>query len=149
MVVIFVSLVTTWADRWTFRDHASWTLGELLFFVLPGVVLFLVAGLLFPPEPADLRSLLRSKHAEDRTGALAVLLHATAPVVRGLEKTIELYPDNLLFETDFPHPTSMSPGPASTASAPHVYADRALGGLAEDLIGKVLHHNAARVYHLD
>ena len=26
--------------------------------------------------------------------------------------------DNILYETDFPHPTSMSPGPASAAAAP-------------------------------
>lgn len=67
----------------------------------------------------------------------------------GLGRAIELYPDNLLFETDFPHPTSMSPGPRSIADPPRVYADRALGGLPDDLIGKVLHDNAARVYHLD
>ena len=62
---------------------------------------------------------------------------------------IEAYPDNILYETDFPHPTSMSPGPASTADHPRDFAERTLAGLPEESIAKVLHHNAARVYHLD
>jgi predicted TIM-barrel fold metal-dependent hydrolase len=67
----------------------------------------------------------------------------------GVQRAIEVFPDNLLFETDFPHPTSMSPGPASSATRPRDYAERALGSLPEDLIGKVLEGNAARVYHLE
>ncbi len=67
----------------------------------------------------------------------------------GVKKAIEIFPDNILYETDFPHPTSMSPGPKSTAEHPRVYADRVLGQLPEDLIRKVVHANAARVYHLD
>ena len=68
---------------------------------------------------------------------------------QALGKAIELYPDNILYETDFPHPTSMSPGPQSTADHPRDYAERALGDLPEELIEKVVHGNAARVYHLD
>jgi predicted TIM-barrel fold metal-dependent hydrolase len=60
----------------------------------------------------------------------------------------ELYPDNLMYETDFPHPTSMSPGPATIAVHPHEYAAQALGGLSDELIGKLLHDNAARVYRV-
>ena len=33
----------------------------------------------------------------------------------------QLGADNILYETDFPHPTSMSPGPASTAQRPDDY----------------------------
>jgi predicted TIM-barrel fold metal-dependent hydrolase len=66
----------------------------------------------------------------------------------GLKKAIEIYPDNLLYETDFPHPTSMSPGPASAAEHPRDYADRVLGGLPEPVIGKLVHGNAAAVYRL-
>jgi predicted TIM-barrel fold metal-dependent hydrolase len=66
----------------------------------------------------------------------------------GLQRAIELFPDNLLFETDFPHPTSMSPGPKSTAVHPREYAEKTLGDLPEQLIGNVLQHNASRVYHL-
>ena len=35
----------------------------------------------------------------------------------------QLGADNILYETDFPHPTSMSPGPASSGSAPDDYLD--------------------------
>ena len=57
--------------------------------------------------------------------------------------------DNVLYETDFPHPTSMSPGPASGAIAPDVYVDEVLGDLPEATRRKILHDNAARLYHLD
>lgn len=66
----------------------------------------------------------------------------------GVQRAIELFPDNLLFETDFPHPTSMSPGPKSTAVHPREYAEKTLGSLPEQLIGNVLQINASRVYHL-
>ena len=61
---------------------------------------------------------------------------------------IELYPDNMLYETDFPHPTSMSPGPQTPAVPPREYAADALGGMSRDVVQKVLHDNAARVYHV-
>jgi predicted TIM-barrel fold metal-dependent hydrolase len=67
----------------------------------------------------------------------------------GLAKAIELYPDNILYETDYPHPTSMSVGPQSAAVHPREYASRVLGGVAETSIEKVLHGNAARLYGLE
>ena len=39
-----------------------------------------------------------------------------------ITRAAELYPDNLMYETDFPHPTSMSPGPATIAQHPREYA---------------------------
>jgi predicted TIM-barrel fold metal-dependent hydrolase len=66
----------------------------------------------------------------------------------GVRKAIELYPDNVLYETDFPHPTSMSPGPQSVAERPRDYAERVLADLPESSLRKVLHDNAARVYRL-
>jgi len=57
-------------------------------------------------------------------------------------------PDNLLYETDFPHPTSMSPGPASEALAPKDFIAEKLGYLGPEVLQKVLHDNAAGVYHL-
>ncbi len=66
-----------------------------------------------------------------------------------LSQTIERYPNNILYETDFAHPTSMSPGPATPAVAPRQYASEVLGKLPRDLAGKILHDNAARVYHLE
>ena len=64
-------------------------------------------------------------------------------------KAIELHADNILYETDFPHPTSMSPGPQSAADHPRDYAERVLGDLPEAAVAKVLHDNAARLYGLD
>lgn len=66
-----------------------------------------------------------------------------------LVRAAELYPDNLMYETDFPHPTSMSPGPATIAQHPRDYAEQALGDLPAQTIGKLLHDNAARVYRVD
>jgi predicted TIM-barrel fold metal-dependent hydrolase len=67
----------------------------------------------------------------------------------GVQRAIELFPDNMMFETDYPHPTSMSPGPKSTALRPRDYAEKTLGGLPEHLQRKVLESTAARVYNLD
>ena len=44
---------------------------------------------------------------------------------------IELYPDNIMFETDFPHPTSMSPGPATSAIRPDLYIEQAFAVVSE------------------
>ena len=65
-----------------------------------------------------------------------------------IARAIELYPDNMLYETDFPHPTSMSPGPATPALPPRDYATEALGALPEAAVAKVLHGNAARIYRV-
>ena len=62
---------------------------------------------------------------------------------------LDLYPDNVMFETDFPHATSLSPGDNSVALSAH---DTILANLADvpaDLLEKVLHGNAKRVYNLD
>jgi predicted TIM-barrel fold metal-dependent hydrolase len=56
---------------------------------------------------------------------------------------------NVLYETDFPHPTSMSPGPASSAVSPPEYLEEHFGHLPEETLRKVLHDNAARLYKLD
>ncbi len=61
----------------------------------------------------------------------------------------QLGPDNILYETDFPHPTSMSPGPASTAQRPDEYLRSNFADLDPVAARKILHDNAARIYHLD
>jgi predicted TIM-barrel fold metal-dependent hydrolase len=58
------------------------------------------------------------------------------------------FPNNFMYETDFPHPTSMSPGPATIAQHPRDYAAEALAGIPSDIAAKLLHDNAARVYHV-
>jgi predicted TIM-barrel fold metal-dependent hydrolase len=60
-----------------------------------------------------------------------------------------LGPDCILYETDFPHPTSMSPGPATSAIAPNEFIANHLAFLGDDVLQKVLHDNAARIYHVD
>lgn len=57
--------------------------------------------------------------------------------------------DWILYESDFPHPTSMSPGPASAAVQPREFIADALGDLDESDLRKILHDNAAALYHLD
>jgi predicted TIM-barrel fold metal-dependent hydrolase len=61
-------------------------------------------------------------------------------------RTVDLYPDNVMFGTDFPHPTSLSPGPVSIALTPQATIDANLGGLEEGLLKKVLLTNAAKLY---
>ena len=67
-----------------------------------------------------------------------------------LKSTIEhIGADNILYESDFPHPTSMSPGPASIAIEPKQYIQEVLADFPIDVVEKILYGNAARVYHLD
>lgn len=61
---------------------------------------------------------------------------------------LEQYPDNILYETDFPHPTCQHPGPKTPARHPREYAADALGGLDDAVLSKVLHDNAAGLYGL-
>jgi len=56
--------------------------------------------------------------------------------------------DNFLYETDFPHPTSMSPGPATIAVTPAEYIDGTFGDLPASTVRKIVHDNAARLYNL-
>jgi len=56
------------------------------------------------------------------------------------------YPDNMLFESDFPHPTCQYPGPATPAVAPWQYAEETLIVLPDDILQKVLVGNAAGLY---
>jgi uncharacterized protein len=65
--------------------------------------------------------------------------------------SLELLPkfaDNVMFETDFPHPTCLHPGPASYAPTPAEAIERATAIAGDDVMRKVLHDNAARVYHV-
>ena len=57
--------------------------------------------------------------------------------------------DSFLYETDFPHPTSMSPGPKSYAEKPKDFIEQTLSVLTEEERKKVLRDNAARLYHVD
>jgi predicted TIM-barrel fold metal-dependent hydrolase len=57
--------------------------------------------------------------------------------------------DNVMFESDYPHGTSLSPGPGSTALSAKDTVARNLANLPEEVRRKLLYGNAARVYQLD
>jgi predicted TIM-barrel fold metal-dependent hydrolase len=58
------------------------------------------------------------------------------------------YQDNVMFETDFPHTTSLSPGPGSASPSPAAVIERARQVLDPVTFEKVMYANAARVYRL-
>ncbi len=62
---------------------------------------------------------------------------------------IDLLADNLMFETDFPHATSLSPGPASESPSPREVMERSLRGVPDEIVGKVLQHTATKLYNLE
>ena len=69
---------------------------------------------------------------------------------RDVVQLAELYPDNFMFESDFPHNTSLTPGDDSPGiNGPRETIIANLPGLPQDLLRKVLQDNAARVYHLE
>jgi predicted TIM-barrel fold metal-dependent hydrolase len=56
--------------------------------------------------------------------------------------------EHVLYETDFPHNTSMSPGPASTAVPAKQFIAENLCDLPETTLRRILHDNAAKLYRL-
>jgi predicted TIM-barrel fold metal-dependent hydrolase len=66
-----------------------------------------------------------------------------------MRSVIDQLRDNLMFETDFPHATSLSPGPASESLSPRDVMEISLRGLPDETVGKVLQHTATKLYHLD
>jgi predicted TIM-barrel fold metal-dependent hydrolase len=66
-----------------------------------------------------------------------------------MRSVIDQLEDNLMFESDFPHATSLSPGPASESPSPRVVMEESLAGLPDRVVGKVLQHTATRLYHLE
>jgi predicted TIM-barrel fold metal-dependent hydrolase len=66
-----------------------------------------------------------------------------------IEEVLEEFPDNIMFETDYPHPTSLSPGPASPAEHPKVVVEKNLSGLRDSTLRKVLHDTAATLYRVN
>lgn len=66
-----------------------------------------------------------------------------------IRRVVEELQDNLMFETDFPHATSLSPGPASESPAPWEVVERSLGGLPEPIQAKVLQETATKLYGLE
>ena len=106
-------------------------------------------------SPSHLRALELARRGRmliscpDRPGIVAAVSRFWFEHGASLDAALEaIGPDNLLYETDFPHPTSMSPGPASTALPPKQFIADKLGHLPADVLRKVLHDNAAKLYGL-
>lgn len=66
----------------------------------------------------------------------------------GIQDALRRYPNNFMWETDYPHPTCNHLGPQTPARGARGYVDAALRGLPDDLLQKVLHDTAARLYGL-
>ena len=62
---------------------------------------------------------------------------------------IDDYADNVMFESDFPHPTSLSPGPVSHTDSPDKVIEANLSELSDEILTKILHGNAERIYNLE
>jgi predicted TIM-barrel fold metal-dependent hydrolase len=60
----------------------------------------------------------------------------------------DLFPDNFLFSTDYPHATSLTSGPASPSLDPGDHIAAYFGELSTDVVRKVLWDNAAGLYGL-
>jgi predicted TIM-barrel fold metal-dependent hydrolase len=63
-------------------------------------------------------------------------------------EAIERFPNNIMFETDYPHPTCQHPGPQSPAEWPRDYANGVLDKLPDSVLSTVLHDTAASIYRL-
>jgi predicted TIM-barrel fold metal-dependent hydrolase len=75
-------------------------------------------------------------------------IYSTIWFEKGVGRQIDLYPDNVMFSSDFPHPTSLSPGPGSTALSAQQTFEMNLGDLEPTVRDKVLQGTARRLYHL-
>ena len=68
---------------------------------------------------------------------------------RGLDAAIDAFPDNLMWETDYPHPTCQYPSPNSSAEPPADYAEVALQNVSEETMRKILQDTPARIYGVE
>jgi predicted TIM-barrel fold metal-dependent hydrolase len=76
-------------------------------------------------------------------------VYATFWFEENVDRLIDLLPDNVMFESDYPHPTSLSPGPGSVAADAKTTIANNLASIPEDIRRRVLHDTAARIYKLD
>jgi uncharacterized protein len=75
-------------------------------------------------------------------------IYATFWFETNVGRLIDLYPDNVMFETDYPHGTSLSPGKNSYAKTARETIIENLSDLDDETLVKVLHSTAAKVYGL-
>jgi uncharacterized protein len=74
--------------------------------------------------------------------------YATFWFERSTVSLLDRFQDNAMFESDYPHETSLSPGLGCAKSARNTAAEN-LAELPDVARRKVLYENAARIYHLD
>ena len=68
---------------------------------------------------------------------------------KGIDAALTDFPDNLMWETDYPHPTSQYPSPNSAAIRPTDYAEEALAGVDEAVVRAILQDTPARLYNVE
>jgi hypothetical protein len=68
---------------------------------------------------------------------------------QAMRAVLDQLEDNLMFESDFPHATSLSPGPASESPSPRQVIETSLAGVPEPVVAKVLQGTATRLYNLE
>lgn len=89
----------------------------------------------------DTRQLLPSEYFRRQCYGTFWFEQSTLPL-------LSVYPENFMFSTDYPHGSSLSPGPASPALHPTHYVNAAVATLGMDLAMKTIETNARRVYGL-
>lgn len=73
-------------------------------------------------------------------------VYATFWFETGVHRQVDLYPGNVMFESDYPHATSLSPGPGSHALAPRETIRQNLAGIEDSTLRKILYGTAAKIY---
>lgn len=75
-------------------------------------------------------------------------MYATFWFERDIGRLIDLYPDNVMFSSDFPHPTSLSPGSGSDALNAKETIAANLSDIPEPILRKILNETATALYQL-
>jgi predicted TIM-barrel fold metal-dependent hydrolase len=73
-------------------------------------------------------------------------IYATFWFEKHVTRLIDLYPDNVMFETDYPHSTSLSPSGNTNALGARDTIRANLTTVPDDILVKIMHDNAAKVY---
>ncbi len=63
-----------------------------------------------------------------------------------IKSMLEFAPDNVMFETDFPHPTSLTPGPLSAAMLPKEHIKQVFSDLPDEWARKACMENGGKLY---
>jgi predicted TIM-barrel fold metal-dependent hydrolase len=66
-----------------------------------------------------------------------------------IDAAVNKFPKNLMWETDYPHPTSQYPSPNSSAVHPADYAEEALARTDESVVRAILQDTPARLYNVE